>query len=100
MHELEAAIDDYLHTIVRSQPWIKKQEEDALLAFNDWLYEQPDMSRSLAAISPATTARYAQAVGLSAAEHEALDAALHHVFAWAEHQQVVAANPFPSSAIA
>lgn len=93
MQDLEAAIDDYLHTIVRSQPWIKKQEEAVLLAFSEWLYDQPT-SPALAAISPELTARYAQATGLSTAEHEALNLALQHVFAWAEYQQEVTANPF------
>jgi hypothetical protein len=100
MLDLEAAIDDYLHTIVRSQPWIKKQEESLLLPFNDWVYEQPDLSPTLTEISPATTARYTEAVGLSAADHEALMTALHHLFTWAEYQQVVTANPFPAGATA
>jgi hypothetical protein len=98
MLDLEAAIDDYLHTIVRSQPWIKKQEEVVLLAFNDWLYEQPDLSPTLAHISPATTARYAEAMGLNMVEQEALHTALYHLFAWAEYQHAAAANPFSSSA--
>jgi hypothetical protein len=100
MHDLEAAIDDYLHTIVRSQPWLKKQEEELLMAFNDWLYEQPGMSHELGAISPTTSARYAEAVGLSASEYEALHTALHHLFSWAEYQHAVTTNPFPASAIA
>jgi hypothetical protein len=100
MLDLEAAIDDYLHTIVRSQPWIKKQEEAVLLPFNDWVYEQPDLSPMLTEVSPAITARYVEAVELSAADHESLTTALHHLFTWAEYQQVVAANPFPAGTTA
>jgi hypothetical protein len=99
MQDLDIAIDDYLHMIVRSHPWMKKQEEELLLPFSEWLYEQPG-SRKLAAISPETTARYAAALGLSAADHEALNLALHHVFAWAEYQQEATANPFPAGASA
>ena len=94
MQDLEGVIDEYLHTIVRSQPWIKKQEEAALLAFTTWLSDQPEMSRALTAVGPELTARYAAAIGLSAADHEALNLALQHVYAWAEYQQEVMANPF------
>ncbi|HEY0734550.1 MAG TPA: hypothetical protein VGD69_06565 [Herpetosiphonaceae bacterium] len=93
MQDLDVAIDDYLHTIVRSQPWIKKQEEAALLAFSEWLYDQ-QLSRALTTVGPELTARYATVAGLSVADHEALDRALGHVFAWAQYQHEVTANPF------
>lgn len=97
MQELDVAIDDYLHTIVRSQPWIKKQEEESLLAFSEWLYDQ-QLSRTLDDVGPELTARYAAAAGLSTDDHEALNLALRHVFAWAEYQQEVTANPFLAAA--
>ena len=93
MQELDVAIDEYLHTIVRSQPWIKKQEEALLLAFSEWLYAQ-SLSLALTAIGPELTARYAAATGLGVADHEALNLALQHVFAWAEYQREVSGNPF------
>lgn len=94
MQDLEAAIDEYLHTIVRSQPWMKKHEEAALLAFSAWVYDQPQLSRALTAVGPDLTARYAAATGVSVADHAALNRALQHVFAWAEYQHEVTANPF------
>lgn len=97
MQDLDVAIDDYLHTIVRSQPWIKKQEEEILLAFSEWLYDQ-QLSRELDDVGPELTARYAAAASLSPADHEALNRALQHVFAWAEYQHEVTANPFLAAA--
>jgi hypothetical protein len=93
MQDLDVAIDEYLHTIVRSQPWIKKHEADLLLAFSEWLYAQP-LSRALTSIRPELTARYVAATSVSEADHEALNRALQHVFAWAEYQHEVPGNPF------
>jgi site-specific recombinase XerD len=88
----DVALDDYLHGIVRAQPWTKKQDETALTAFGEWLEGQPDVS--LSEITPTVSSRYVQAAQLSTAEEQALYAALHRLFSWAEWQELVPRNPF------
>jgi hypothetical protein len=94
MVDLAAVIDDYLHIIVRTRPWTKKREEELLLAFSDWFYAQPEPSYTITSVTPATTARYAQELALSSAEHEELNAVLCTLFLWAEQQYAVPNNPF------
>jgi hypothetical protein len=92
---IDEAIDEYLHAIVRSRPWIKKREEDLLTPFSEWLFEQPDARLTLDAITPDVAACYVAAAGLAPDERDELFAALHNLYTWAIYAQVIDANPFP-----
>jgi site-specific recombinase XerD len=92
---IDEAIDEYLHALVRSRPWIKKREEAALTAFSAWLLAQPDTRLTLDAITPTVVDRYAAAVGLSAAQRDQLLGTLHRLYTWAIYAQATTSNPFP-----
>lgn len=94
MWEVDTAIDDYVHQIVRTRPWTKKREEELLEDFCDWLFSQPGVDPHLNALTPAMSARYADAVDLHEADRDELATTLFNLMAWAEHKQLVTANPF------
>ncbi len=94
MPTLDAAVDDYLHLIVRTRPWTKAREEALLLGLVEWLYAQPDQDIQLAAATPALAERYATAQQLDPAARSALFETLTKLWSWATGQGLVAANPY------
>jgi hypothetical protein len=94
MIPIDVAIDDYLHTIVRTRPWTKKREEELLEGLSAWLYEQPDPRVALDEIAPALAEQYAAAASLSATERDELLAALDHLYAWSVYADQIDHNPF------
>lgn len=98
MITIDAAIDDYLHTIVRTRPWTKKREEALLEAFSAWLYAQPTPHVSLDDIDPFLVDEYAAATAMSTAEQSELLAALNNLYLWSVHAQAVTYNPFAAVA--
>lgn len=94
MITIDAAIDDYLHTIVRTRPWTKKREEELLEGLSDWLYEQPEPRIRLSEIGPELVQQYAVATALSAADQRELLGALHNLYTWLIHAEAVKENPF------
>ncbi len=98
--ELEAAIDDYLHTIVRTRPWTKVREEELLTPFSDWLYEQPDRAVQLALITPAVVRQYMETTGLGDSEQDDLQTTLGKLLLWAEVRGHIQSNPFATNAAA
>lgn len=99
MTTIDAAIDDYLHTIVRTRPWTKKREGELLEAFSDWLYAQPVPSVALNEIGPNLVDQYAAAMVLNTADHNELLAALNNVYMWSVHSQLTNYNPFAAVAV-
>lgn len=91
---LDAAIDDYLHLIVRTRPWTKAREEELLDAFCDWAYARPGPAPTLAAASPALAARHAADAGYTPGTAAELAAALGRLAAWAVARGLMAENPF------
>jgi hypothetical protein len=98
--EIEAAIDDYLHTIVRTRPWTKAREEDLLTSFSDWLYEQPGHSVELASVTPEVVRHYSETRGLGESEQSELQATMGKLLIWAEVRGHIQSNPFGAKAAA
>jgi len=98
MFTIEAAIDDYFHTIIRSRPWTKKREEEVLTAFSDWLYEQPDTSFQASDVNVQLVQQYVNDCGLSFIEQQELLTALHNLYTWATYYQRLDINPFTNPA--
>ena len=94
MFSFDQALDDYLHTIVRTQPWIKAREEDLLATFGEWLAMQPRIPDSLTSITPALVESYVAADCLQPAEYDELVEALHNLCSWAQYQDLIPENPF------
>jgi hypothetical protein len=94
MTTLDVAIDDYLHTIVRTRPWTKKREEELLESFSAWFYAQPAPHADLAEINPLQADTYAALVGLSNEDRRDLFNALHNLFSWSVYSEAVDHNPF------
>jgi hypothetical protein len=82
--DLDAAIDDYLHAIVRTRPWTKQREEEVLASFSDWLYAQPDLSVQLTSVTPLLVRQYSELVGLDDTEQDDLQTAVTRLFVWAD----------------
>jgi hypothetical protein len=82
--KFDAAIDEYLHAIVRTRPWTKQREEELLTALSDWLYTQPSQSVDLAAITPPVVRQYSDMRGLDDAEQDDLKTALTRLLVWAD----------------
>ncbi len=82
--ELDAAIDDYLHAIVRTRPWTKQREEELLRSLSDWLYAQPDLSVELAAVTPPVVRRYGEMMGRDDTEQDDLQTAVTRLLVWAD----------------
>lgn len=97
MMTIDAAIDDYLHTIVRTRPWTKKREEELLEGLSDWLYQQPQQRIRLPEIGPELVRQYAAATALDETDHRDLLAALHNLYTWSIHTEAVKENPFAAS---
>ncbi len=98
MTTIDVAIDDYLHTIVRTRPWTKKREEELLEGFSAWLQAQPAPPINMNEIGPALADQYAATVPLSKAEHTELLGALNHLFMWSVHTAMAQHNPFATVA--
>jgi hypothetical protein len=90
---LDAAIEEYLHLIMRTRPWTKPQEEEVLTAFRDWVHQQP-CSGSLASIGPAFALSYAKDKRLSTDKRDELLMVLHNLCLWASRRGLIANNPF------
>ena len=84
------AVDDYLHLIVRTRPWTKKEDEALLTGFGEWLEKRP--SPRLDEISPALIRAYVDDARLEPAEEQALHAALGRLLSWGEWQGLVPAQ--------
>lgn len=79
----EEAIDDYLHVIVRTRPWTRKREAEALTAFAAWLRGRASNEpASLAGLTPTLARHSATERSLDAGETEQLLTALHNLLAW------------------
>ena len=98
--EIEAAIDDYLHTIVRTRPWTKAREEELLTSFSDWLYEQPELAIELASVTPEVVRHYSETRGLGESEQSELQTTLGKLLLWAEVRGHIQNNPFATRAAA
>ena len=83
MPTIDAAIDDYLHLIIRTRPWTKAHEEAQLMGMVEWIYAQPAQDRGLAAADTELVDRYVAATELSAAESDELTATLARFNDWA-----------------
>ncbi len=92
--EINEAIDDYLRLIVRTRPWTKQREEELLVPFGDWVYEQPDLALELETITPALVQRYGADVKLPIGERDDLERTLGKFWLWAESRGHVRGNPF------
>lgn len=79
---------------MRTRPWTKRREEELLVPFGDWLYEQSHLSANLDRLTPSITRQYAAAVGLSDDDQEDLDTTLCKLLLWAEIRGFVKTNPF------
>lgn len=99
MTMIDVAIDDYLHTIVRTRPWTKKREEELLEAFSDWLYAQPVPAVTLQEIGPNLVDHYATTRSLNSAEHNELLGALNNLYMWSVHSGMTNHNPFAAVAV-
>lgn len=95
----DAAIDDYLHLIVRTRPWTKKREEELLCEFEEWLYEQHERRFDLAEITPELATQYAATINLSMAERDELLRVLGTFCLWATQQQLIETNQFALAAL-
>ncbi len=84
MLELDAAVDEYLHAIVRAHPWTVKRETAILEGFSDWLYAQPELSVELERITPVVVQRYATESGLSNRDRDAVAATIDHLRGWVD----------------
>lgn len=91
---LAAAIDDYLHTIVRSRPWTIKRDQEILEALDTWLSGPDDDSPPIAQIDPAIVERYVRDAGIDQPQRAELHAALDALFTWLVHDRAVSDNPF------
>lgn len=96
--KIDMAIDDYLHTIVRTRPWTKAREEELLVAFSDWLYEQPAATIMLTDIATEHVKQYATAAVLSESTQHELCNVLNNVYRWSAKQGWIARNPFGMAA--
>ncbi len=94
MFSFDRALDDYLHSIVRTRPWVKAREEDLLATFGEWLATQPRITDSLTSISPMLVESYAIADRLQPTEYNELTEALHNLCSWAQHHELLTENPF------
>lgn len=97
---IEAAIDDYLHTIVRTRPWTKAREEELLTSFSDWLYEQQEHTVELASVTPEVVRHYSQITGLAESEQSEIQTTLGKLLLWAEVRGHIRSNPFAAKAAA
>jgi site-specific recombinase XerD len=100
VNTIDVAIDEYLHTIVRTRPWTKKREEELLEGFSQWQAEQAQSRMTLDAITVNDVQRYATAVDLRDTDRDDLVAALHHVFLWSIRQGWIDASPFEAATLA
>lgn len=92
MPTLEEIIDDYLHVIVRTRPWTKKREAEALTTFAAWLRGRWSNSGNwLACLTPALARHSATERGLDARERDNLLAALDNLLAWARAEGLLEA---------
>lgn len=94
---IDVVIDDYLHKIVRNRAWTKAREEELLMPYAEWLYQQPGRGVMLADAGPAAAERYTEAAGLSHDECEALRDSLRHVFAHGLRSGWIKHNPFENA---
>ncbi len=94
MITLDAAIEDYLHLIVRTRPWTKKHDEAVLTDFSDWLHEHYGRDVTLAALRPEDATRYVEANALSATDQAELFKTLGLLYLWATQQGLVENNPY------
>jgi hypothetical protein len=78
-----AALDEYLHVIVRTRHWSKRAEEEALTAFGGWLEAETGEAPGLSAALEARVDGYAAAAGLGDEARAALEEALARFLGWA-----------------
>jgi hypothetical protein len=95
MIRYEMAVDDYLHQIVRTRPWTKKEDEAQLTAFGAWLEGQP-VAR-LDEITGALLRAYVRDARLEQTEEQAFYTALHRLYTWSEWQGLVPAQTLSST---
>lgn len=86
---LEEILDDYLRVVVRTHPWRKRREEEALAAFAAWLRERTGAAAELAAPVPGLARRYADAAGVDAERRERLLSAIRNLLEWGRGTGVV-----------
>ena len=91
--EFDAAVDEYLHAIVRTRPWTKKREAELLTLLSDWLYAQPDLSVQLASVAPPVVRSYYAATGLDDAEQDDLQVTLIRLRVWTEVNGYLQSSP-------
>jgi hypothetical protein len=84
------ALDDYLHLIVRTRPWTKREDEALLADFGEWL-EAQSVER-LDAVTPELVHAYARDGGLIPAKEQAFYTAVRRLGMWAEWQGLVPAE--------
>jgi len=92
MARFDVALDDYLHQIVRTRPWVKKREEQLLTGFGEWLVAQPELDACLASITPLLARRYAVDDGLDAPAYDELEIALQNFCGWATYAGLMEEN--------
>ena len=96
--EFDAAVDEYLHAIVRTRPWTKKREEELLTSLSDWLYAQPDLSVQLASVTPQVVRQYSETSGLDDADQDNLQAAVTRLRVWADINGHLQSSPHVANA--
>ena len=83
MH-LDAAIDDYLHLIVRTRPWTKKREAELLDAWSEWLNARTQEPIHLTPDARRLAAMYADETRLAPGRRSDLAEAVDRLCRWAE----------------
>ncbi|MEW5925989.1 MAG: hypothetical protein AB1941_00745 [Gemmatimonadota bacterium] len=93
---LHARVDDYLRVIVRTRPWTRRAEEEALAALAEWAAGDPARLELRAPGAPdAVAARCAAELRLAPEQQERMTAALRSFAAWAEAEEGLAAPRAP-----
>lgn len=89
MPNFDAALDDYLHLIVRTRPWTKKREEQWLRIFGQWLEQRWGTDAALTWESLSLVASCAADRGLQVREREEMESAVGNLCLWATRAEML-----------
>ncbi|MDQ3389338.1 MAG: hypothetical protein M3483_07540 [Gemmatimonadota bacterium] len=82
MDALDVLIDDYLRVIVRTRPWTRRREEEALTTLLSWVNAQPGSVKTLL-VTEDVVAQCADDLDLGHEARENLQLAARNLMAWA-----------------
>ena len=84
METLDAWIDEYLRVIVRTHPWMKRREEEALTRFAEWAgVQEGEVAARLAAEGDRLVQRCAAELGLDVDARDQLRSSVRNLARWA-----------------